>query len=54
MAASIPFSEISGWLLLKTSYSEDFFRRTIKWSEQTSHGFLHSASHYNSMKEVLQ
>ena len=42
--ASMDVSEISGWLLLKTSRSEDFLRRIIKFSDKKSQVCLHSAS----------
>ena len=42
--ASVDFSEISGWLLLKTSRSDDFLRRIIKFSDKKSQVCLHSAS----------
>ena len=47
------FSEVSGWLLFKTSRSEVFFRRIINLSEQTSKVCLHSASKLNCMKESV-
>ena len=51
MAASVDFSDVSGRLLFKTSRSEDFFRRMINFSEQTSQVCLHSAPKLNYMKE---
>ena len=53
VAASMEFSEVSGWLLFKTSRSEVFFRRIINFSEQTFKVCLHSASKLNCMKESV-
>ena len=44
VAAFMDFSEVSGWLLLKTSISQDFFRRVINFSEQTSQVYLNCAT----------
>ena len=44
VAASMDFSEVSGWLLLKTSLFRSFFTRIINLSEQISQVCLHCAS----------
>ena len=52
-AAFMDFSEVFGWLLLRKSFSQDFFRIIINFSEQTSQFVYIALLNHSYMKESV-
>ena len=51
VAAFMDFSEVSGWLLLKTSLSQVFFRRIINFSNKHPRFVYIALLNFNYVKE---
>ena len=47
------FSEVFGWLLLRKSFSQDFFRIIINFYEQTSQFVYIALLNHSYMKESV-